>query len=190
MIGLASWLRRHVVTPLLQAHAPRRQVAWGAGIGMFIALLPMVGQLYVLPPVWAACRYVLGRAFHLPIAYGMVFLINPPLKILTFYLYLLSGDALLAALGHPAMEGGFSAFSTTLLGAEGNWLANSARAAGVALQIFGPPIVVGGVLWAVLGGILAYALARIALARRGRDTRLAAHARAPSAPVESAARSE
>ncbi len=183
MMGPASWFRRRVVTPIFQSGATRGQVAWGAGVGMFIALLPIVGQLYVLPPVWAACRYVLSRPFHLPVAYGMVFLINPPLKIFTFYGYLLTGEALLANLGRPAAEGGFAAFRTTLLGTGGDWLSNSVRAAGIALQYFGPPIVAGGIVWAAVGGVLAYGLVRIALARRGRPG-------TPGAPVESAARPE
>jgi uncharacterized protein (DUF2062 family) len=164
-LDAAGWLRRRVVAPLLRTDAPLGQVAWGAGVGMFIALLPIVGQLYVLPTVWAACRYLLGRAFHLPVAYGMVLLINPPLKILTFYLYLVSGAALLTLLGDPGMQGGFAEFKSVLFGESGDWLANSPRAAGVALRHFGLPIVVGGILWALVGGVLAYGLVRVGVGR-------------------------
>ena len=42
MSKIASWLRRRIVAPVLQTDAPASQVALGAGVGMFVALLPVV----------------------------------------------------------------------------------------------------------------------------------------------------
>lgn len=162
MNRLAPWLRRRCAV-LLQTGAPAGQVAWGAGFGMFIALLPTVGQLYMLPPLWAAARYFLRRAFHLPMAYAMVLLINPPLKLFTFYGYYLTGLRLLRYLGMPESEPGFAAFKAALLGEDSDWLTGSVRAGYLALRHFGPPIIAGGILWAAAGGLLAYAAAWAAL---------------------------
>jgi len=177
-----TWLRARLVDPILRAEASAGQVAWGAGVGMFVALLPMVGQLYVLPVVWAAARTVVRRAFHLPLAYGMVLLINPPVKVFTFYGYLLTGNVLLESFGAAGIGSGWAGFKAALLGTQGGWLSNSWHAAEVALRSFGLPILVGGVLWAAVGGVLAFALAwGIASTQRRRRARTPAPAQPPRA---------
>src|SRR5262245_41676016 len=134
------------------------------------ALLPVVGQLYTLPPLWAVCRYLLRRGFHLPIAMGMVILINPPLKVFLFYGYALTGDVMLRWVGQPGIAGGYDAFRAALTQDGGSWLSNSAAALEVAVTRFGPSLVVGGIFWSIVGGPLCFALAWWAIARNRRRT--------------------
>jgi len=175
-----AWLRRRVIAPVLQADAPAHQIAWGAGLGMFFALLPVVGQLYIVPALWSVCRYALRRVFHLPTALLMVACVPPPLKLLTFYGYAVTGNGLMRALGYEGMAGGLADFEAVTASDGGNWFVGAAHAIDAALTRFGPPIILGGFVWACIGGALAFASAWALIVRyRRRRAALAPSTEAP-----------
>jgi hypothetical protein len=67
-----------LILPFISSHAPVGEVSWGAAIGMFIALLPIVGiQMYVAATLWLICRYLFRFRFNLPIAMALVWITNP-----------------------------------------------------------------------------------------------------------------
>lgn len=155
-----GWLR-----PLLRRralwHLNRRNVALGAGIGVFFGFLVPVAQI-----AGAAAFAVLLRA-NLPVAALATFVTNP----ITFGpILLLAYETGAAILGEPMQAAAAEAV------AEGPDAADAPAAAGWLAQAreIGKPLILGLLVFAVAGGISAWALVHVAwtvavvLKRRGR----------------------
>ena len=155
-----GWLR-----PLLRRralwHLSRRNVALGAGIGIFFGFLIPVAQI-----AGAAAFAVLLRA-NLPVAALATFVTTP----ITFGpILLLAYETGAAIVGEPVQP---AAAEAVAVGAEaadarsaGGWLAQA--------QAIGKPLVLGLLVFAVTGGLSAWALVHVGwtvavlLKRRGR----------------------
>ena len=161
-------LHRRVVAPLRAGDVPTGQLSRGAGIGLGFALFPIVGQLYLTPVLWAALRPLLPLRFNLPVAMGMVLIVNPPVKVPLFYLYLLSGEALLSLAGMTAQTGAHDFKAAWDAAAEGAWIGRFSaigRLLTLALERYALPLGIGGTVWAVLLGLFAWAGTAFYLAR-------------------------
>lgn len=173
MRTLRNFFRRRVIAPFLLAEAPRGHLSRAAGIGLFVALLPIVGQLYLVPGVWALLRAFPRLRFNLPAALAMVVLVNPPSKVLLFYGYILTGEALLDAAGvvratdNRAFRAGMAAMDAAPWS---EWLDHAGRLIGLAFERYGLPLAVGGSVWAVVLGTAAGAGTAYLLTRRRRQS--------------------
>ncbi len=151
-MGPLATFRRRVVAPFLLAEAPSGELSLGAGIGLFVALLPIVGQIPLTPVLWAVCRPLARLRFNLPVALGMVLLISWPVQVPLFYLYLLSGEALLGAAGFDPALGSHS-FRAAMAGLAAapwpQWFERAGHLIAVALERYTMPLGIGGVAWAV-----------------------------------------
>lgn len=150
----------HLVEPFLETHDPLPQVSWGATVGMFVGLTPTVGiQMYIVTLLYLLCRYGFRARFNLTIAISLVWISNPVTMIPIYFVFLQVGDALLGYLGHPVSEMTFELFQAEVaLLAEGqqDWTTWLLAAGQVFLLEFGWPIVVGSLVFAVPGALLAY----------------------------------
>jgi uncharacterized protein (DUF2062 family) len=171
MRALRHFFRRRMLAPFLLADVPPGQVSRGAGIGLFVALLPIVGQLYLTPAVWAGLRALPRLRFNLPTALAMVALISPPSKVPLFYGYIVTGDAVLHALdsAYIADSSAFRAQMAAMADAPWHeWFAQTGRLTGLALERYGLPLAVGGIAWAVVLGVTVGVGTAWVLTRRGR----------------------
>jgi uncharacterized protein (DUF2062 family) len=158
MRSLFRSFHTRIVAPFRTADIPPAQVSRGAGFGMFIALLPIVGQLYLTPVVWGVLRPFAWLRFNLPVAMGMALIVNPPIKVPLFYGYLVTGEALLAlagiAPGHSSTQ--FLAAEDVL--AQGPWLERFwavERLLALAVEHYALPLALGGTAWALtVGGLV------------------------------------
>ncbi len=171
MRALKHFFRRRILAPLLLQEVPPGQASRGAGFGLFVALLPIVGQLYLTPALWAGLRGLPRLRFNLPIALGMVVLISPPSKVPLFYGYILTGDAFLQALD-ATYRADSTAFRTQMAvmadAPWSEWFAHAGRLIGMALERYGLPLAVGGIAWAAMLGAAAGLGTAWVLTRRAR----------------------
>lgn len=97
---LRTRIQEHIVVPIMQAHAPPSEIAWGAGIGMFVAMTPTVGiQMYAVTAVWFITRYIFRFNFNLPVGLAMCWISNPITMGPLYYLFLLVGYWIFPHLG-------------------------------------------------------------------------------------------
>jgi uncharacterized protein len=167
---LVRLVHAHLIEPFLETHDRLTRVAWGAAIGMFVGLTPTVGiQMYVVTLIWALCRYAFRVRFNLTIAISMVWISNPVTTLPLYYLFLKTGDALMALLGYEVTEMSFAVFRAEVhslsAGQPVDWLHWLLYAGQVFLVEFGWPIVVGSLVWAVPGSALTYPFTTVTLGR-------------------------
>jgi hypothetical protein len=170
MTALARVIRRHLVAPFTMRGVPAHELSLGAGLGAGFALLPIVGQLYLAPVLWAAGRAWRRTRFNFPAALAMVLIVNPPVKVPLFYGYLLTGEALLDAIGVPHSRGAaeFRVVMNDLL--DGTWAERPSammRALTLALEHYALPLGIGGCAWALVVGLAVGLGTHWALRRRG-----------------------
>ena len=66
---LRKLLYDQLVRPFKESVAPIHEVGWGAAVGMFVGILPIVGlQMYVVATLWVSLRFLFRSRFSLPIA--------------------------------------------------------------------------------------------------------------------------
>jgi len=175
----------NLILPFKLSQAPIGEVSWGAALGMFIALLPIVGiQMYVASALWLVCRYALRFRWNLPIAIALVWLTNPVTVIPVYFVYLKTGDWALdtlrayrdqfADLGEPVT---YQQFKDLFAEISGNpnlpLLERVVESTLLLFRAFGWPIVVGSLFYAVPLAIAAYPFTSISL-RAWRRRRAAA----------------
>jgi uncharacterized protein (DUF2062 family) len=165
----------HLILPFKLTHASIPEVSWGAALGMYIALLPIVGiQMYVAATLWVFCRYALRFRFNLPIAIAMVWLTNPVTVIPIYFVYLKTGDWALdvlrayknefADLGEPITYEQFRDAFAQISEQPGLSLRDRVVEGTILLfRGFGWPILVGSLFYAVPLGILSYPFTAFAL---------------------------
>jgi uncharacterized protein (DUF2062 family) len=150
-----EFIHRRFISPFLLREVPPEHLSRGAGIGLFVALLPVVGQLYWTPAVWALLRVLPRLRFNQPVAMAMVAVITPPVKVPLFYGYIVTGDRLLDTFGfaHMTDSTAFRAGIAAMADASWReWLDHTSRLIGLALERYALPLAVGGVAWAVVAG--------------------------------------
>lgn len=151
----------HLVVPFLTTHDTLNRVAWGAAIGTFVGLTPTVGvQMYIVTLLWLLCRYGLRLRYNLTIAISMVWISNPVTMVPLYYLFLKTGDALLGLLGYPVTSLTFHVFRVEVAQMAQtphlDWFHWLVYGVYVLLIEFGWPIVLGSLVYAIPGGLLAY----------------------------------
>jgi hypothetical protein len=155
-------LRARLIEPFLISHAPVRELAWGAAIGILTALLPLFGvQLYIALGLWAALRWSTGSTFNLPVCFAVSWVMNPLTVVPIYYVYYLTGDAIWDALTVPTPNWTFRQFEevfiATIAPKGGEWWERFFGGMLVMFDYFGWPILLGSVIWAVPSSALAYA---------------------------------
>jgi hypothetical protein len=141
-------------------HLNRRSVAGAVGLGVFMALLPLPGQMIL------AAAAAIGFRVNLPLAVATVWITNPFTFPPVFYFNYKIGTWVLST---PHQE---FAFKLSL-----DWLMNETSA-------IWPPLIIGSLLMATVLGITTYALVRLAwriyILRKRRQVRRASLRRSGS----------
>ena len=148
-------LYKKLIRPITRSEGSIRQVSWGVGIGVFFALTPTVGiQMYAVALIWALCRFILKSHFNLPVSIAMVWISNPLTMIPLYYLFLVSGYAVLEThekLSFALFDQKFSSFSEM----ESTWELIIEATRFLIIDL-GWPMVVGSLFFAIPFGIISF----------------------------------
>lgn len=176
--ALSQSVYEHLIQPFVESVAPITHVSWGAAIGMFVGLTPTMGiQMYIVALLWVLCRYLLRVRFNLPIAVALVWISNPVTVVPIYYAFFVTGHAALGLGFDPGIsEIDFQEFSRIFeqVGVDGaqSWFEHLYGGILVLFWIFGWPILVGSLVFAVPISIATYPITGFALMKY--RTRLAA----------------
>jgi uncharacterized protein len=171
--SLIRLFRYRLVIPLLRGKNPPVHTARGVLVGLMCAMTPLVGvQMAMVAAVWAVQRTVAPEwRFNVVVAMGWTWITNiftlPPI----YYLFLVTGRLML---GRWEESLGFSAFSTKLeeiLSIGGDGLTAAWAITVAMVDLWGLPMFLGCVPWAILSGWIGYAWSLRFVTRRREATR-------------------
>lgn len=154
---IKNYLYVKLIKPFKDSKSPANEVAWGAMIGMFWAMTPLVGiQMTVVTINWLMCRLVKFR-FSLPIAMVMVWLSNPFTMGPLYYMFYLVGYYSFIFAGANITQISYLNFTNRL----DQSLAMGAIDGSIDFVIYiavdmGWPMLIGGFVVAIPMSILAY----------------------------------
>ncbi|MDA1098488.1 MAG: DUF2062 domain-containing protein [Proteobacteria bacterium] len=156
--GYRRLLRLRLVIPVLRSPAAADYTARGVFVGLLVAMTPTVGfQMLIVAGIWAAVR-LLRPAWDFNVVVGMLWtwLTNvftaPPI----YYLFLLTGEAMLGRWGDA---GGYAMFSdrlVELLQTDASFLESLWIYAVGIFDAWGVPMLLGCVPWAFGSAFLGY----------------------------------
>lgn len=182
--GLARLVRYRLVIPILRNRQPPEVSARGVMVGVVCAMNPFVGaQMTIVAAIWAIQRLLApGWRFNVVAALAWTWISNVFTVPAFYYAFLVTGRAMLGR-----WEGmlGFGAFraelDAALAAGQGGWLAAWDIAVAM-VELWGAPMFLGSVPWAIVGGWIGYRWSlrfvegrrRAARARRARRKQAAA----------------
>ncbi len=178
--GRRFWrlVRLRLVIPVLRSSATPDYTARGVFVGLLVAMTPTVGiQMAIVAAIWAVVR-VVRPAWDFNVVVGMLWtwLTNiftlPPI----YYLFLLTGEAMLGRWGEA---GGYAMFSerlVKLLKTDASFLESLWIYVVGIFEAWGVPMLLGCVPWAIASAFLGYwwslrLIQRFRLRRRNRVSR-------------------
>ena len=151
-------MRQRLLHPLLRSRKPPEHTARGVLVGLAIALTPTVGiQMIAVFGLWLLTgRFMRQWDFNLVAALAWCWVTNiataPPL----YYLYIVTGRLLLGQWGGLQ---GYEAFAETLSSSmpqNAGWLQEAWLYVVNLFKVFGVPLFVGCIPWAILGAWAGY----------------------------------
>jgi hypothetical protein len=151
-------LRLRLVIPVLRSPAAPDYTARGVFVGLLVAMTPTVGfQMLIVAGIWAMVR-VLRPAWDFNVVVGMLWtwLTNvftvPPI----YYMFLLTGEAMLGRWGEAGGYAMFSAQLVKLLQTDASFLESLWIYAVGIFEAWGAPMLLGCVPWAIAAAFLGY----------------------------------
>jgi uncharacterized protein (DUF2062 family) len=144
-------LRLRLVIPVLRSPAAPDYTARGVLVGLLVAMTPTVGfQMLIVAAIWAMVR-LLRPAWDFNVVVGMLWtwLTNiftlPPI----YYMFLLTGEAMLGRRGEAGGYAMFSAQLVKLLRTDASFLESLWIYAVGIFEAWGAPMLLGCVPWAI-----------------------------------------
>ena len=151
-------MRLRLVVPILRSPEAADYTARGVFVGLLVALTPTVGiQMVIVAGIWALVR-MLRPAWDFNVVIGMLWtwLTNvftaPPI----YYVFLLTGEAMLGRWGESGGYGMFSERLAGLLEADATFVASMWVYAVGIFEAWGVPMLIGCLPWAIAGAFLGY----------------------------------
>lgn len=163
-------LRLRLVIPLLRARHEPEYTARGVFVGIALGLTPTVGiQIPMVMVTWAAVRALVPRwNFNMIVGIAWVWLSNVFTMVPLYYGFLVTGRIMM---GHHDALPGYQSFSGELMaaltveadGLKGIWLQTANL-----FDLYGVPMLIGCLPWALIGGWVGYIWTAAYLRRRQR----------------------
>ena len=182
LTNLRRLTRLRLVIPLKRGQMPPEYVARGVAVGLVVGFTPTVGvQLFAVFGLWALSRYLPERChFHIVPAFAWVWVTNVFTIGPIYYLFLLTGQAMLGRfdeLGSIGLDE-FSATLTTLVSQDASFLQGLWQGTVALLDLWGLPLFLGSVPWAIGTAWLGYiwSIRFVTSFREGRQKRMAERA--------------
>lgn len=175
LTNLGRLTRLRLLVPLKRGQMPPEYVARGVAVGLAVAFTPTVGvQLIAVFGLWALSRYLPDRFhFHIVPAFAWVWITNIFTIGPIYYTFLLTGQVMLGRfdeLGSVGL-GAFSERLNELVTADTGFLQGLWEGTVALFDIWGLPLFLGSVPWAIGTAWLGYVWS-IRFVTRFRDRRL------------------
>jgi len=170
--GLRRLLRLRLVIPVLRAKHPPHYTARGVAVGLVIAMTPTVGiQMAIVFALWLLVRWLRPAwDFNVVVAMAWTWVTNVFTVAPFYYLFLVTGKLMLGQVGETKSYADFAARLNELLATEVSWLDSLWVYAAEIFTLWGLPMFIGSIPWAIVAGWLGYrwsdSLARAVHARR------------------------
>lgn len=146
-----------IINPLKEVHAPRKEIALGASIGMFWAINPLVGvQMYLVTLNWLIFK-LFGIRFNLAIALAMVWITNPITMPFFYYIFYISGIYFSKLINIHFAYLSFESFQMILEQSQHlSFIEGLKFWFHFLIDDFGIPAIIGGLVWAIPLSIIIY----------------------------------
>ena len=173
MRGLTRLLRYRLLVPILRRREPPVIPARGVMVGVICALNPFVGaQMLIVSAVWAIQRILAPDwKFSVVAALAWTWITNVLTLPFFYYVFLVTGRLML---GQWDQLLGFETFRVelqTILDGQEAGLSKIWNVTEALITLWGIPMFIGSVPWAVLGGWLGYSWSLRFIARYRRRAR-------------------
>ena len=156
--GLQRMLRLRLLVPILRSrHGPEFR-ARGVLVGLAVAMTPLVGvQMMIVAGVWGLQRIIAPKwRFSVVIAMAWTWVSNvftvPPL----YYLFLLTGQLMMGGPDESLTFDDFAAALERILSRDGGGLSALWQITADMVDLWGVPMFIGCLPWALLAGWLGY----------------------------------
>ncbi len=151
-------LRYRLIIPILRGQSPPEQTARGVLVGLVCAMTPLVGiQMILVALVWAVQRVVAPDwRFNIIVAMAWTWVTNVFTVPLVYYVFLVTGRLML---GRFESSLGFSNFEEKLeeiLNIGGGGLMAVWDITVAMVDLWGVPLFIGCLPWAILCGFVGY----------------------------------
>jgi uncharacterized protein len=156
--SLIRLCRYRLIIPILRGKNPPIHTARGVLVGLICAMTPLVGvQMAMVAAVWAVQRMAAPEwRFNVVIAMGWTWITNiftlPPI----YYLFLVTGRLMLGRWEESLGFGDFSTKLDEILSLGGSGLTAAWDITVAMVELWGLPMFLGCVPWAVLSGWIGY----------------------------------
>jgi len=156
--GVRRLLRLRLVIPVLRSRHPPEYTARGVAVGLIIAMTPTVGvQMAIVAVLWLLMRWLRPVwDFNVVAAMAWTWVTNVFTVAPFYYLFLVTGKLLLGQGLESASYEAFSAQLGELLATEASWWASLWIYAAEIFTIWGVPMFLGSIPWALICGWLGY----------------------------------
>ncbi len=156
--GFRRQIRYRLVVPVLRAKHSPGYTARSVGIGLLVAMTPTVGaQMAIVLAIWFAVRFVRPRwDFNVVIAMLWTWITNVFTLAPVYYVFLVTGRLMLGSGGDLS---GYEAFSEMLeksFDTDAGFFESLWRYTVNLFEIWGLPMFLGSVPWAILSAGLGY----------------------------------
>ncbi len=163
-------MRYRLVVPILRARHEPEFTARGVLVGVAFGLTPTVGiQIPIVLVIWAAVKALLPKwNFNLIVALAWVWLSNVFTLVPLYFGFLITGRIMM---GHAESLPGYASFSnelTAALAVEADGVSGFLQQTENLFDLYGVPMLLGCVPWAVFGGWISYVWTAAYLRRRQR----------------------
>jgi uncharacterized protein (DUF2062 family) len=175
--GLRRLVRFRLVIPVLRARHSPEYTARGVFVGLIVAMTPTVGvQMAIVAAIWLAVRLLRPSWNFSPVVAALwtwvtnIFTLAP-----IYYIFLITGQLMMGRWGGTDSYDMFADRLNKLLATDATWLESLWIYAVEMFTIWGVPMFVGSIPWAIVCGWLGYrwslSVARTVHRRRKRRTK-------------------
>ena len=155
---LLSALKARLVSPILDGKHPPEHTARGVAVGLFIALTPTVGvQILIIAAIWAVVRAIKPQwDFNFIVASAWTFVTNVFTAAPIYYLFVQTGRIIM---GRWDKLRDYDAYTTRFDKTELPdlaWYESMWRQMVEIFDVFGLPMIIGCLPWAIAGAWIGY----------------------------------
>ena len=154
---------KKIIKPIYRSKLSVSEISTGVAIGMFWGLTPTVGiQMFIVFVHWLLWKYIFGKNFDLLVATAMVWISNPFTIGFFYTLFLLTGNFFLSIFGIKSVnvEQFFQNFTVLQEQSHYSTLETIYYSLQYLLVEIGLPLVVGSLVYAIIGSIISYAVVK------------------------------